>query len=264
MFEYILLGTIQGIAEWLPVSSEGLIVLAKTNILHSSDSLAATISQALFLHFGTFLAAFVYFFKDVLFLTKAIFNYSAQKEQTKKTLNFLIITTLISGVFGMSLLFILTNFVSQFEATGKTLTLIIGFLLLGTATLELKNKQQGYKDLNNLNYKEGIFLGFIQGCAALPGFSRSGLTVSALLLRKFEKKHALKLSFLMSLPLVLGGNILLHANNFSWSLAHFYGLLSSFIFGLATIHILLKIAEKINFGFFMLGFGLLTILSSLI
>lgn len=264
MFEYILLGTIQGIAEWLPVSSEGLILLAKTNILHSQDPLSSTISQALFLHFGTFLAAFVYFFKDVLFLTKALFHYPQQTSQTKKTINFLALTTLISGLLGISLLLLFTTFVSQFEATGKTLTLIIGFLLLGTAALELKNKQAGQKNLNDLNYKEGVLLGLIQGCAALPGLSRSGLTVSALLLRKFEKKHALKLSFLMSLPLVLGGNIILHANAFSWSLAHFYGLLSSFLFGLATIHILLKITEKINFGFFMLGFGLLTIAASFI
>jgi len=115
----------------------------------------------------------------------------------------------------------------------------------------------------NLTWTDGIILGIAQGFAALPGLSRSGLTVSALLLRKFDNALSLRLSFLMSLPIVLAGNILLNFNELTWSKGTFWSLLFSFLFGLLTIHFLLKIAKKINFGLFVLFFGILTILSTL-
>jgi undecaprenyl-diphosphatase len=97
--------------------------------------------------------------------------------------------------------------------------------------------------------------------AVLPGLSRSGLTISALLLRKFDNASALKLSFLMSLPVVLGGNIVLNFKYFTFSTELLLGLIFSFIFGLLTISLLLKIARKVNFGWFVLIFGVVMIIS---
>jgi len=104
----------------------------------------------------------------------------------------------------------------------------------------------------------------VQGFAALPGLSRSGLTVSTLLFRKVNEKDSLKLSFLLSLPIVLGGNILLNSEYFNFSLDSLISLSASFLFGLLTIHYLLKLAKKINFGWFVFAFGALMIIASFI
>ena len=264
MFEQVILGIIQGVAEWLPVSSEGLIILAKTNLFHASGNIEEIIRQALFLHFGTFLAALIYFRQDIRKLIKAIFRYKSQTQETQKLFSFLFIATIISGGLGLLLIKTFSHFASQLESQGTTVTLVVGCLLLGTAFLELKAKKSGHRKINDLTIFDGILLGIIQGFAALPGFSRSGLTVSALLLRKLDKAYALKLSFLMSLPIVLVGNLALNFNASAWSVESAVGLFFSFASGFATIHLLLKVAEKVNFGYFVLFFGILTILSATI
>ncbi len=264
MFEQFVLGAVQGFAEWLPVSSEGMIILTKKNLLHSTDTFGESIRQALFLHLGTFLAAFIYFFKDVIILIKGLFAFKSQSIETRNTIIFLFVATFVSGLLGLALLKGVGNMADQFDSNGRIITGLIGFLLIGTGLLELRAKHSGHRFLNNITLTDGLLLGIAQGFAALPGFSRSGLTVSALLLRKFDKACALKLSFLMSLPIVLAGNIVLHASELHFSMEGLVGLASAFVFGLATIHILLKVAEKINFGIFVLLFGIITIISCFI
>ena len=262
MLEQIILGTIQGITEWLPVSSEGILVLIKT-IFFAKQELEETIKQVLFLHLGTLLAAFVYFRKDVLSLIKTLFNYKLADLETKKIFKFLIIVTLISGSLGFILLKIFVGLESELFLSSKILTLIIGFLLIITGVLQLKALNKGNKKAIDLNNKDSFLLGLMQGLAVLPGLSRSGLTISALLLRKFNSKDTLRLSFLMSLPIVLGGNIILNLKYFTFSIELIIGLVFSFIFGLLTIDLLLRIAKKINFGYFVLIFGLLVIIGCL-
>jgi len=262
MLEQIILGTIQGITEWLPVSSEGILVLIKT-IFFAKQELEETIKQVLFLHLGTLLAAFVYFRKDVLSLIKTLFNYKLADLETKKIFKFLIIVTLISGSLGFILLKIFVGLESELFLSSKILTLIIGFLLIITGILQLKALNKGNKKAIDLNNKDSFLLGLMQGLAVLPGLSRSGLTISALLLRKFNSKDTLRLSFLMSLPIVLGGNIILNLKYFTFSIELIIGLVFSFIFGLLTIDLLLRIAKKINFGYFVLIFGLLVIIGCL-
>lgn len=261
MIEYITLGIIQGIGEWLPVSSEGLILLAKANIFHSSGQIESSIEQALFLHFGTFVAALIYFRQDVKMLLKAISNYRSQSSEIQNIFKFLFVSTLISGAIGLALIKALSHFAAKADSGESLITLLVGCLLLITAFLELRAKRSGCRTIENLNLFDGILLGIVQGFAALPGLSRSGLTVSALLLRRVENRSALRLSFLMSLPIVLLGNLVLNFQALTVTPEAAVGLFFSFAFGLATIHLLLKVAEKINFGYFVLLFGVLTILS---
>ena len=260
MLEYILLGIIQGVAEWLPVSSEGLIVLAKTHLFSSNgDTLNSIIRQALFLHLGTFFAALVYFRREVCVLLNSFVNYKKAAAETKKTLVFLVVSTSISGLLGILLLHMLSQFENQINLTGKAITLAIGLLLFITAFLQIKNSQGGTRTSKDIRIIDGIILGVAQGFAALPGLSRSGLTVSALLLRKVDKATSIRLSFLMSLPIVLLGNIVLNMKDTSVNGGGLFGMVFSFIFGILTIHALLKIAQKINFGYFVLGFAILTL-----
>ncbi|MCD4694001.1 undecaprenyl-diphosphate phosphatase [bacterium] len=262
MYESIILGSIQGVAEWLPVSSEGLIFLVKSNFFPDGGGINEIVKLALFLHFGTFLAALIYFYKDIFRLIKTLFNYNKSKSEDKKIFNFLFVTTIISASLGF-LIYYFSAKISQDYLTAQSFTLVVGVLLLVTAYLQFKTKNitDNLRGYDNINYKDKIILGLAQSFAAFPGLSRSGLTVSALLLLKFKEGEALKLSFLMSLPIVLGGNIILNLDKFVLNKFNFLALLFSFLLGFLTIDLLLKIAKKINFAWFVLGFGLLTILS---
>lgn len=255
MLEGIVLGTIQGVAEWLPVSSEGMITLAKIHLFQNTG-LEGIIKLALFLHLGTFLSALIYFRRDVGVVLQG---------QDKGVLKFLTISTVISGALGFLLLEGLLSFENQIELSGRILTGIIGLLLLVTAWLQLKRPRENQRPASEVGVRDSVILGLAQGLAVLPGLSRSGLTVSTLLLLKVREDEALRLSFLMSLPIVLAGNILLNFH----SITHLtptamWGLLFSFIFGLATIHILMRVACRVNFGKFVGLFGILMILASLV
>lgn len=264
MIEQITLGIIQGITEWLPISSSGMIALTKKIVFSSSQGIEALARELLFLHLGTFFAALFYFFKEICRLSRSAVHYTDADDKDKNVIKFLIIATVISAFLGVILIKLIASIEIQLESSGKFITLLIGVLLFITAFLELKAHRSGYKAYDDLKLTDAVLLGIAQGFAALPGLSRSGLTVSVLLLRKFDKQYALKLSFLMSLPIILGGNILLHYNVFQWSLQGAVGLICSFGFGIWTIHILLKLAEKINFGYFLIFFGTLTVLSVII
>ena len=262
MFEQIVLGTIQGITEWLPVSSTSLLILTMQNMFHHQDGFQALTQHTMFLHLGTFLAAVIYFRKDVGQLIVALFQYRSQPKEIQNLTVFLIIATVFSGTIGLILRHLITEWTDQFSSATKPITLVIGIFLLLTAWGQLKIKDlKGHKTLKDLSVKDGIILGIAQGCAAVPGLSRSGLTVATLLFRNFDRAYALKISFLMSLPIVLGANVLLNLRAAAWTPLALVGVFVSFTIGLASIHILLRLAQRINFGYFVLVFGVLTILS---
>lgn len=259
MIEGIILGVIQGVVEWLPVSSEGVLVLINTHFL-GGESLVESVQLALFLHLGTFFAALVYFWSDVVDIFKTLFTYKKAEEEKKKLFNFLFISTLISGVLGLGLLKIIGTIEGGLESYSGVATGFVGVLLLVTGYLLLLKKTDTYRESKDLNIKDSLILGITQGFASMPGLSRSGLTVSALLLRKINEREALRISFLMSLPIVLGGNIILNMNSLEITGGLIAGLIASFVVGLATIHVLLKVAKNINFGKWVIGFGVLMIM----
>jgi len=265
ILQQLILGIIQGITEWLPVSSSGVITLVMTNFFNITD-LRFLLQSALLLHLGTFFAALVYFRKEVWDLTKSLFDYNQSDRETKNILKFLIISTVISGLIGLLILFGLMSFENYLDITGKTITFFVGVLLLFTGIIQIKINSRGLRKEIHLKNKDSVLLGFAQGLASLPGISRSGITVSTLLLKKFDDTSALRLSFLMSLPIVLLGNIFLNLSDFTQvaSSTSIYGLLAAFVFGLATIHGLMKLSRRINFGWFVLGFAVLMLISVLV
>lgn len=265
ILQNIILGIIQGVAEWLPVSSSGMITLVNSNFFGTTE-LDKLLHIALFLHLGTFFSALVYFHKEVWSLTKSLFQYKYSEEKTKKTLKFLIISTIISGIIGLVILFILESLPESINLTGKIITFFVAILLLSSGILQLKAKNKGRRTEREIKNSDSILLGAMQGISTLPGISRSGITVSSLLLNNFDDTTAIRLSFLMSLPIVLISNIILNIPDFgkAITLSSLYGVLASFTFGILTIHTMMKISKKINFGWFLVIFSILMGISLLI
>lgn len=263
MTETSVLGIVQGVTEWLPVSSEGMIILVKVNLFRSGAEIGELIQHALFLHLGTALAVLIYFWKDFVNLFKGFINYKDADQEKKILVRFYFSATLISGVVGFLLFKLIDGIGQDISLGGKGITLLIGLMLLWTAFLQFKRKRESKKDIVDLKTKDSFLLGLVQGFSVIPGLSRSGLTVSTFLLRGFNEKQALRLSFLMSLPVILAGNIFLNSKSV-FNLEAVLGFSFSFILGILTIHLLLKIADKLNFGYFVLLFSILTIASVLV
>jgi undecaprenyl-diphosphatase len=263
LLESIVLGIIQGIAEWLPISSQALIALAKIHLFGAGDT-SEIIELAIFLHLGTFFAALIYLRHDVTRLLEGLFNWNRAEQQTKIELRFLIIVTIISGILGFALLKLIDN-INGLLSSGQALTLLIGIALLITAWLQLSKKEKGTRAINDIKTRDGILLGVAQSLSIIPGISRSGITVASMLFQKIDGYQALRLSFLMSLPIVLGANILLNFSEITnINATSIVALAVAFISGLATIHWLLKLAHSINFGWLALIFGTLSIIAVVI
>lgn len=261
IFIQVILGIIQGIVEWLPFSSEGVLLLANTYFFEEIN-MEVFIRQALFLHLGTLFAAIIYFRRDLKELFHGLKHYKHTDIGTKRTLKFLLIATIISGFVGLAFLQLLNFIDTKPIFTSKIITFGVGALLMITGFLQLKARSAGTRTIFHLNNLDSIFLGFMQGLAALPGLSRSGLTISSLLFRNINDTTALRLSFIMSIPIVLIGNIILNFKDFQFMSEMFIGLLFAFIFGLATIHLLMKLAQKIRFGWFVIIIATMTLAAS--
>jgi undecaprenyl-diphosphatase len=234
------LGIVQGIAEWLPVSSEGMIVLVQ-HVFFGGGSLGDVIRFALFLHLGTVLAAIVYFRADILTLIKRLFRYASLSQEERRPLVFYLLSTLIGGGVGLGVLILLESAESVLATSGMWVNILLGVTLAITGALQLTKGKGGEKREGDVRTIDGV-----------------------LIVRGYVDEAALTLSFIAGIPLVIAGNIILNAELFTFSLSHGIALLASFAFGLATIHILLIAARRIQFGWFLLAFAILLIVAGFV
>lgn len=265
MFESFILGAVQGIAEWLPISSEAMIILVKTNFFPTGMNFSEVISYAIFLHLGTLAAVVVYYWGKIISLIKELFNYSQLEKMRKDYINFIIITTIVSGILGFGLINIVEKYEYFFDNNFFINIFVAGFLIITAGLLYITEKKDEKRHIT-LTKQKGILTGLFQGLAAIPGISRSGSTVAGMGLLGIDKERSLELSFILSVPIVLLANIILNINEFkNFSLEHLVALSSSFVFGIITIDILLRIVRKLRFSYFV-GFfaGILIILSFMI
>jgi len=240
----VVLGIIQGIAEWLPISSEAMVTLAGKFLFEAEYQEA--LGNAIWLHSGTTLSALIYFRNDIM----KIFSM-----KDKDLLMFLLIATAATAFTALPLLFLAFSV----ELSEAFFTIIIGCFLVLVAILQKKSIISGQE--KGLKPKNAFIAGLIQGLAVLPGLSRSGLTISALLSQKYPLKESLRLSFLMSIPVTAGIQIFLPVveGDFTVTAPLALGSLVAAGVGLLTIKYLIEFAERVSFSRATFALGMIVI-----
>ena len=268
MIEYIIIAILQGLFEWLPISSSGQVMIVSINFFGIPPEEAFSLS--IWVHLGTTIAVLIKLRKDYIQIIKSVIPRRIEVDGSDiKKRNWLIFATIGTALTAIPL-YLLFKFViiEGFNATqGDVLTLVISGLLIVTGVVLLTfRKKFGKKTIYTVSDRELIkdssISGLIQGIAILPGISRSGLTVSTILFEKYDQDQSLKLSFLMSVPAVLAsiGMDIIFGSVFG-TIDIFTILIItavSFIVGYLSMELLLKIAQKINFSYFCILYGVIS------
>lgn len=257
----IVAGALQGLLEWIPVSSQGSVMIFLS--LFGKIDLSSAFSQSIALHLGTAIAAIIYFRKNVFKLIKNLPRYFFDIHIERKLLfsseehrytSFLIVSSFVTALVAIPLYGLIDSFLKT-PSIGESFLGVIGFMLVLTGIIQ--QRKSGKKTKKDLHMSDSVIFGFAQGFALLPGISRSGITVFALLLRSYRTEDALFLSFLASIPATLGAQFLvLHSFDSFSPIA----LVVAALVGLASIELMLRIARKINFSSFCIVYGTIAIL----
>jgi len=246
----ILLGALQGIAEWLPVSSEGLVTVAYSAM--TDGNLLDAVHFALWLHLGTAFSALVAFKRD---LQELFMEFWAEPTNPPRMIVVLTAITIVSAVIGFPLLLLL-DFATS--GLGVTVMVLIGVAMFITGLSQWKRRVMGDRVISTFTWKDILLVGIVQGVSVLPGFSRSGLTVAVLLARRTNQRLALQISFLLSIPASLGAAFYVGIKGgFFGSLDGFIAGGVAFFVGLVVVKVLLKVVERVNFGILMMMIGVL-------
>ncbi|MFC1621973.1 undecaprenyl-diphosphatase UppP [Patescibacteria group bacterium] len=235
VLQAITLGVIQGLTEFLPVSSSGHLIILPQVFGWESQPLVFD----LVLHLGTALALVGYFFRDLI-------NF-------KKLWPILLVGSIPAGIIG----FLFGDFFEMYFR--GTLTVAI-FLILGSIFMFLAEKFAKSKDAN-LGYKKSLFIGLFQALALFPGMSRSGSTISGGMFLGLSREAAARFSFLLSVPIVIAASAFkvyesLSISSLTFDISLFAGFLSSFLIGLLAIKFLMNFVKKHSL-FWFVGYRLL-------
>ena len=223
LLEAILMGVIQGVTEFLPVSSSGHLALFK--LLFDVEADTGMLFDVL-LHLGTLIAIFVAFYRDIFRMAQELFAilgdfvrdvriffgnvflrrdepyYKLINNSYRKFVMLVVVSTIPTGIIGYM--------AADVVEAASGILLVPGICLVLTAVLLFLSDRvaDGVKTPRQVTYSNAFFIGICQGYATLPGLSRSGTTITACLLSGFNRKFAVKYSFIMSIPAVLGAVVL--------------------------------------------------------
>jgi undecaprenyl-diphosphatase len=256
----VLVGLVQGVLEWLPVSSEGSVALVLTFVADTSPDVA--VRYALFLHAGTALAAASYYrgeITDALRRLPAVEPRQAFATETAD-LAFLAVATVVSGVVGITAYLALADLAS--ELAGGAFVALIGGLLVVTGVVQRVADERAGGTKTDPDLFDAVLVGVLQGLAILPGVSRSGTTVSALLLRGHEGVETLRLSFLLSIPAALGAGVLILVDVGLPGISPSEALIAlgvSAAVGYLTVGALVRLVDRVAFWGICVGFGSLAV-----
>jgi len=204
----LILALIQGLLEYLPVSSEGQILLVGVNVFYFDPNFL--LSLVFWLHLGTAFTVMVFYHRAIfgsLYLRIHPPREEPNDSEPAKLLGplfvFVLVGTMGTVVVAMPLYFFLKSWVTFLM--GSFVTLGIGFLLIVTGVvLFFQRGVKGDRKLADISLREALVIGLLQGIAVLPGISRSAMTLTWLLVRGVNREEALRLSFLLSVPATVG------------------------------------------------------------
>ncbi|WP_394199983.1 undecaprenyl-diphosphate phosphatase [Shewanella waksmanii] len=249
IFQVIILALIQGLTEFLPISSSAHLILPSQVLGWEDQGLAFDVA----VHIGSLLAVMIYFRNEIISMIKAWLAslFKGQHSDDSKLAWWIILATIPAVVFGFMLKDVVETYLRGPGVIAVT-TVLFGLLLWWADKMsrcELSEYQTGWK--------KALLIGFAQALALIPGTSRSGITITAALMLGLNREAAARFSFLMSIPVILGAAILMskdlseggHVFNFS-ELAIGVGV--SFVAAYACIHLFLKIISRMGMTPFVL------------
>lgn len=262
IWQAIILGAVQGFAEFLPVSSSGHLILMQRWLGVNTDG---GLFFDIMLHVGTLVPVFIVFFKEIigLFRRPSAVTVSLPDGNTVQKrplfnpkLIFLIIATIPAGLTGM----FLAEYIEGAFYKGDTLAsiLLAGTFLLTAAELFVSEWiSKKYKRELPLSYKNTLVMGLFQGVAIVPGLSRSGTVISAGCFMGVEKSQNANFTFLMSIPVILGAALvsglkLLEEGVVVEIAPLIFGVLTAAITGYVAVKVMLKVIKKANYKWFSL------------
>lgn len=236
----IILGLVQGLTEFLPVSSSGHLTFFEL-VFGITEG---TVFYNIVLHIATLLALVILMWKDIV---------NILKNPLSKYMRMLLLSTLITGIIGILMDVII-------GAEGSLLVISIGFIItsLLLIILDVFIKKRKYNPNIEMGYKQAIVVGIVQGIAVLPGLSRSGSTLVAGVLSGAGQQHSARFSFLLSIPIILGGTIYETYKGFKYGfgfsstdiLPMIIGFVVAFISALLTLKLMFKLVRKNKWKWF--------------
>lgn len=267
----IILGIVQGISEWLPISSKTQILIASRYLLELNFQQAYAFG--LFMEIGTVVAAAIYFRKEIKSLVDVLLG--SRESAKRKLFVYILVSMLMTGIIGAPL-YLLADSLTNIPVGIPML--LIGLVLIADAFVirySRSKKREGAntKRLKNLSIREYALVGIAQGIAALPGVSRSGITTSAMLLMNVEPDEAFRLSFLTGIfasVAAFGLTLVATKANVSTALASLglagiaAAILVSIVVSLFLIDFLIKTARKSRIVYLVAALGIIAIISGAI
>ncbi len=242
VFQAVVLGIIQGLTEFLPISSS-----AHLNImpwLFNWEQIPESFDIAL--HFGTLLAICIYFFKDWIDLIIGGYKKAFKKEDSTsgRIFWYIVIATIPTGILSL----VLDAFSEKFLPGMAPIA--VALIVMGILLYVIDKKQPADVGYDDINFKQGFLVGLSQAiAAAFPGVSRSGITMTVSRLFKIDRESAARYSFLLSAPVILAA-VVLKLGEFVIDLPFIIGVLASFISGLLVIKFLMGYLKKGSFKIF--------------
>ncbi|MZG53253.1 MAG: undecaprenyl-diphosphate phosphatase [Nitrospinae bacterium] len=245
LIQIIILGIIQGLTEFLPVSSSGHLILAPFLLNFNDQGLALDA----ILHLGTLLAILIYFKNDLLDILLGLFD---KNRDTHRVAWCIFWASLPAGIIGLFTADWIESSLRSPAFVG--VNLLIWSLVFYFADRITKNREKSQSEISELGFPKIFFIGCAQAIALLPGTSRSGITIAAGLLSNLNHVAATRFSFLLGAPIIFaaGAHKLISfltepATVQSYTHLHLLvGLTTSFLVGLLAIKLLLKVVEKVG------------------
>ncbi len=237
MYEIIILSLIQGVTEFLPVSSSSHLIIFSEFSKFSNKSLSIDVS----LHIGSFLAVIIFFRKDII-------NFIDNKKLFFK----IFVASIPVMIFGFFLVQMnLIDNLRNIKVIGWT-TLLFGILLYFSDKFKLEKSIE-----NNFNYKTALFIGLFQIFSLIPGVSRSGITITAARILNFKRFDSARISFLMSIPTlgavsIFGLNNIIQSDDLNFSIINLLAIFLSFAFSFITIKYFLKFVKNFSLKIFVI------------